>query len=147
MAGLAAVTKKIKLFASTPVLWLPPAVIALMGVTIDSIAPGRFGINIVTVDRPQSMTKLACGLEMIILGPLRNHQLTSKISAYVLNRYRYEYATEYVQVMKDLWTKGRSDFKGKHFTMEDCGLLPLPSSDIKLIAAGQSGQLRKMAAH
>ncbi|PMD57586.1 uncharacterized protein K444DRAFT_691706 [Hyaloscypha bicolor E] len=56
--------------------------------------------------------------------------------------YRYECATEYVQVMKDLWTKGRSDFKGKHFTMEDCGLLPLPSSDIKLIAAGQSGQLR-----
>lgn len=41
--------------------------------------------------------------------------------------------------MKDLWIKGQSDFKGKHFTMDDCRLLPLPSSDIKLIAAGQSG--------
>jgi len=48
MAGLAAVTKKIKLFASAPILLLPPAIVARMGVTIDSIAPGRFGINIVT---------------------------------------------------------------------------------------------------
>jgi pyrimidine oxygenase len=48
MAGLAAVTKKIKLFASTPVLLLPPAIVARMAVTIDSIAPGRFGINIFT---------------------------------------------------------------------------------------------------
>jgi pyrimidine oxygenase len=48
MAGLAAVTNKIMLFASVPVLVLPPAVVARMGSTIDSIAPGRFGINIVT---------------------------------------------------------------------------------------------------
>lgn len=48
MAGLAAVTKKIQLFASTPILVLPPAVVARMASTIDSIAPGRFGINIVT---------------------------------------------------------------------------------------------------
>jgi pyrimidine oxygenase len=48
MAGLAAVTKKIKLFASTSILLLPPAIGARMGVTIDSIAPERFGINIVT---------------------------------------------------------------------------------------------------
>jgi pyrimidine oxygenase len=48
MAGIAAVTRKIKLFASTAILTLPPAVVARMAVTVDSIAPGRFGINIVT---------------------------------------------------------------------------------------------------
>lgn len=48
MAGLAAVTKRIKLFASTAILTLPPAVCARMAVTVDSIAPGRFGVNIVT---------------------------------------------------------------------------------------------------
>lgn len=48
MAGLAAVTEKIKLFASTAILTLPPAIAARMATTIDSIAPGRFGINIVT---------------------------------------------------------------------------------------------------
>ncbi|KAF4630767.1 hypothetical protein G7Y89_g7366 [Cudoniella acicularis] len=48
MAGLAAMTKKIKLFASNPVLALPPAIVARMASTIDSIAPGLFGVNIVT---------------------------------------------------------------------------------------------------
>lgn len=48
MAGIAAVTSKIKLFASTAILTLPPAIAARMASTIDSIAPGRFGINIVT---------------------------------------------------------------------------------------------------
>jgi pyrimidine oxygenase len=43
VAGLAAVTSKIKLFASTAILTLPPAICARMAVTIDSIAPGRFG--------------------------------------------------------------------------------------------------------
>ena len=42
--GIAAVTTKIKLFASTAILTLPPALCARMAVTIDSIAPGRFGI-------------------------------------------------------------------------------------------------------
>ena len=48
MAGLAAVTDRIKLYASTPILALPPAIVARMAVTVDSIAPGRFGVNIVT---------------------------------------------------------------------------------------------------
>ena len=48
MVGLAAVTERIKLFASVAVLTLPPAMVARMAVTIDSIAPGRFGVNIVS---------------------------------------------------------------------------------------------------
>ncbi len=48
MSALAAVTSKIKLFASTAILSLPPALVARMASTVDSIAPGRFGINIVT---------------------------------------------------------------------------------------------------
>ncbi len=38
MAGLAAVTSRIKLFASTAILTMPPAVVARMAMTIDSIA-------------------------------------------------------------------------------------------------------------
>jgi len=48
MAGLAAVTSKIRLFASTAILTLPPAIVARMSVTIDSISGGRFGTNIVS---------------------------------------------------------------------------------------------------
>ena len=60
--------------------------------------------------------------------------------------YRYEYAQEYVQVMKELWSKGESNFKGKHFTMNDCKLLPKPLSPITIIAAGQSPRGTKFAA-
>ena len=48
MAGLAAVTSRIQLFASVAVLTIPPAFAARMAVTIDSIAHGRFGVNIVS---------------------------------------------------------------------------------------------------
>ena len=46
MAGIAAVTSKIKMYASIALLTLPPALAARMVSTIDSIAPGRFGVNI-----------------------------------------------------------------------------------------------------
>jgi pyrimidine oxygenase len=48
MAGLAATTERIRLVASSPILALQPAIAARMATTIDSIAPGRFGINIVS---------------------------------------------------------------------------------------------------
>jgi pyrimidine oxygenase len=40
IAGLVAVTSKIKLFASSVILTLPPVLVARMVITIDSIAPG-----------------------------------------------------------------------------------------------------------
>ena len=48
MAGLAAVTHRIRIFATAATLTLPPAIVARMASTIDSIAPGRFGVNLVT---------------------------------------------------------------------------------------------------
>lgn len=48
MAGLAAVTSKIQLFATSATLTLPPAIVARMASTIDSISHGRFGVNLVT---------------------------------------------------------------------------------------------------
>jgi alkanesulfonate monooxygenase SsuD/methylene tetrahydromethanopterin reductase-like flavin-dependent oxidoreductase (luciferase family) len=51
---------------------------------------------------------------------------------------RYDYASEYVQIMQDLWTKGVSDFKGDFFQMDDCKLSPRPSAHIPIVGAGQS---------
>src|ERR1700736_6000223 len=48
MAGLAAVTSKIRLYATVATLTIPPAIVARMASTIDSIAPGRFGGNLVS---------------------------------------------------------------------------------------------------
>lgn len=122
MSALAAVTSKIKLFASSAILTLPPALAARMAVTADSVAPGRFGINIVTGWQRAEYTQMGVWPGDAYFG------------------YRYDYATEYVQVMKDLWETGTSDLKGKHFTMDDCKLSPRPSKPIQIVAAGQSAR-------
>jgi pyrimidine oxygenase len=120
MAGLAAVTSKIKLFATSATLTMPPAIVARMTSTIDSISGGRFGVNLVTGwQRP----------EYSQMGLWPGDQFFGS---------RYDYLAEYVQVLRDLWGTGKSDFKGSHFTMEDCRLSPQPQADIKVICAGQS---------
>src|SRR6476659_3016181 len=48
MAGLAAVTSRIRLYATVPTLAVPPPIAARMGSTIDSISGGRFGLNVIT---------------------------------------------------------------------------------------------------
>src|SRR5580693_9408060 len=93
MAGIAAVTQRIKLIASSAVLTLPPAIVARMASTIDSIAPGRFGVNIVSGWQEAEYSQMG-------LWPGQEH----------FGR-RYEYSAEYVRIMRELWTQGRSDFK------------------------------------
>ena len=122
MAGLAAVTQRIKLYASVAVLTIPPAIVARMAVTIDSISRGRFGVNLVTGWQKAEYDQMG-------LWPGEEHYSR-----------RYDYLAEYVQVMRDLWTTGRSDFKGRFFTMDDCRLSPLPQTPIELVCAGQSDQ-------
>jgi pyrimidine oxygenase len=59
---------------------------------------------------------------------------------------RYDYSTEYVRVMRELWETGHSDFVGKYFQMEACKLSPRPVAPIKLVAAGQSDRGMEFAA-
>ncbi|KAK6950252.1 hypothetical protein Daesc_008578 [Daldinia eschscholtzii] len=123
MSALAAVTTKIKLFASVAVLTLPPALTARMATTIDSVAPGRFGVNIVTGWQSAEYTQMGLWPGDEYFG------------------YRYDYATEYVQIMKELWKEGVSNFKGKHFQMDDCKLSPRPKNlGVDIVAAGQSNR-------
>lgn len=120
MAGLAAVTSRIKLFATVPTLAIPPAIAARMCSTIDSISNGRFGLNVITGwQRPEY----------------------SQMGIWPGDEYfgrRYDFAAEYVQILRELWETGTSDFKGEFFRMDDCKLSPRPQADMKLICAGQS---------
>jgi pyrimidine oxygenase len=120
MAGLAAVTSRIKLFATVPTLAVPPAICARMCSTIDSISNGRFGLNVITGWQIPEYSQMG-------LWPG---------DAYFGHRYRY--AAEYVQILRDLWETGVSDLKGEFFTMNDCRLSPRPQADMKIICAGQS---------
>jgi pyrimidine oxygenase len=128
MAGLAAVTTKIQLFASVATLTIPPAIVARMAATIDSISHGRFGVNIVSGWQKAEYDQMG-------LWPGEAHF-----------ERRYKYCSEYVQVMNDLWNTGQSDFQGDFFQMTDCRLSPRPEKGIKLIAAGQSGRGMRFAA-
>ena len=120
MAGLAAVTKRIKLYATAPTLCLPPAITARMASTIDSISHGRFGLNLITGWQKPEYSQMG-------LWPG---------DAYFARRY--EYLTEYAQILRDLWETGRSDLKGAFFQMDDCRLSPQPQAPMKIICAGQS---------
>lgn len=120
MAGLAAVTSRIKLYATAPTLCLPPAIVARMASTIDSISNGRFGINLVTGWQRPEYSQMGLWPGDAYFGR------------------RYEYLSEYAQVLRDLWETGSSDLKGEFFQMEDCRLSPRPQGEMKIICAGQS---------
>lgn len=51
---------------------------------------------------------------------------------------RYAYLAEYATILRELWEKGQSDFKGEFFQMDDCRLSPQPQADMKVICAGSS---------
>jgi pyrimidine oxygenase len=128
MAGLAAVTSRIQLFATCAVLTVPPAFAARMAVTVDSISQGRFGINIISGWQRREYTQMG-------IWPGAEHY-----------RRRYDYCAEYVSIMRELWATGRSDLKGDFFQMDDCRCLPMPTARIPIICAGQSGAGTKFAA-
>lgn len=120
MAGLAAVTSRIELYATAATLTLPPAIVARMATTVDSISNGRFGVNLVTGwQKPE--------YEQMGLWPGDDYFAR-----------RYDYLTEYVTVLRDLWDQGQSDFKGEFLTMNDCRMSPTPQKPMKVICAGQS---------
>ena len=129
MAGLAAVTTRIQLFATCAVLTMPPPIAARMAVTIDSISHGRFGVNIISGWQRREYTQMG-------IWPGAEHY-----------RRRYDYCAEYVTIMHELWETGRSDFKGDFFQMDDCRCLPLPTAKIPIICAAQSDNGTRFAAH
>src|ERR1700722_2030384 len=128
MAGLAAATTRIKLFATCAVLTMPPPIAARMAVTVDSISHGRFGVNIISGWQRREYTQMG-------IWPGAEHY-----------KRRYEYCAEYVSVMQELWATGQSDFKGDFFHMDDCRLLPMPTAKIPIICAAQSDAGTRFAA-
>ncbi|MCR5880369.1 LLM class flavin-dependent oxidoreductase [Phenylobacterium sp. J367] len=92
-----------------------------MASTIDSIAPGRFGINLVTGWQKAEYDQMG-------LWPGEAHYKT-----------RYRYLAEYATVLRELLETGKSDFKGEYFTMNDCRVSPTPK-DTKIICAGSSDE-------
>jgi pyrimidine oxygenase len=121
-AMLAPVTSRIKLIPSVTLLSLHPAVAARMAATIEAACPGRFGLNIVSGWYKQEFEQMG-------LWPGDAHF-----------ERRYDYATEYTQILRQLWETGTSNFKGEFFQFDNAEIKPRPTTPIDLVCAGQSGR-------
>jgi pyrimidine oxygenase len=120
MAALAADTSRIGLFPSVTLLSTHPAVAARMIATIDDISNGRCGLNIVTGWNKPEYTQM---------GLWRGDEYFER---------RYDYAAEYLSIVKALWRDGGVTHNGEFFKLDDCVVLPKPGREIPIVCAGQS---------
>lgn len=120
MAACAAVTSRIQLYASVAIPTIHPGVIAKMASTIDDISKGRFGVNIVS-----GWNKL----EYSQMGLWQGDDYFKR---------RYEYAAQYLDLLRALWTEDRVTHHSDFFHFDDCKSYPKPSRQIPIICAGQS---------
>lgn len=108
-AAIAPLTRRLKLFSTINPLLYHPAVAAKLIATVDQISGGRFGINIVTGNTLEEIEQM--GLVPPGYGD-----------------YRYEYAQEWIEVVKQLWSQPRTDFDGRFFHLRGCVSDPKPAS-------------------
>jgi pyrimidine oxygenase len=120
MAALAEATDRIQLYGSVALPTVHPAITARRAATIDHISQGRFGINLVSGWQKAEYEQMG-------LWPGDVHY-----------ERRYQYAREYVDILKLLWTRRDVDYDGEFFHLRDCRILPHPERPLPLVCAGQS---------
>jgi len=120
MAGIAAVTKRVKVWATLHAILHNPAVAAKMIATLDQISDGRAGLNIVA-------------------GAYRGEfEQMDAWDAALDHDARYDLTEEWTQIVKRLWREPSVTFKGKYFDFRDCVSEPKPLKPPFLICAGMS---------
>ena len=106
-AGLAEATERIMVFATSHVPTAHPVLAAKQAVTIDHIANGRFGLNLV-------MGWFTPEMEMFG-GKQKEHD------------ERYRYGAEWLEIVKRLWTEDEPfDFDGRFFQLRGVRGEPKP---------------------
>lgn len=128
-AALAAVTRRISIFATVHIPLFHPVVVAGMASTIDHVSGGRFSINVVAGWSADELGMFGLGL--------RAHD------------ERYEYAAEWIELLKRLWTAEELfDHHGRY--LDAVGLiskpLPLQRPYPAIMSAGSSPAGRRFAA-
>lgn len=129
--AIAARTSKLKLFVTINPLLFHPAVAAKMIATLDDVSGGRIGINVVTgntLDEYEQMGLVPDGY----------------------NEHRYEYAEEWTEILKSLWSQEKTTFNGRFFNLTDCVSAPKPQQKPypSIVSAGTSDEgLRYGAKH
>ncbi len=128
-AGLSQATKRIGVLTTSHVPTVHPVMAAKQATTVDHISNGRFALNIV------------CGWfrpELEMFGaPLMEHDM------------RYEYAAEWIEIVKMLWTReDEFDYEGRFLRVNKGFSMPKPIQKPfpPLMNAGASGKGQHFAA-
>ena len=128
-AGLAQATQRACVFTTSHVPTVHPIMAAKQATTVDHISGGRFALNIV------------CGWfspELEMYGaPIMPHDT------------RYEYAAEWIEIIKLLWTRQEDfDYEGKFLRVKKGFAMPKPLQTPfpPLMNAGSSGKGQHFAA-
>ena len=122
MAGIAALTKRVKVWATLHAILHNPVVAAKMIATLDHISGGRAGLNIVAGAYRGEFE------QMDAWDPNLDHDA------------RYDLTEEWTKIVKRLWREKRVDFQGRYFTIKDCMSEPKPLRRPELICAGMSAR-------
>lgn len=122
MAGIAALTKRVKVWATLHAILHNPVVAAKMIATLDRISGGRAGLNIVAGAYRGEFEQMDAWDESL------NHDT------------RYDLTEEWTRIVKRLWTEKRVDFQGRYFDIKDCVSEPKPLRRPDLICAGMSAR-------
>lgn len=117
--GLAAVTTQLEIMiAMRPTYHLPVALAAKQAATIHAIADGRLSLNLVSSWWAEEA-----------------RQYGAEFSAH---DDRYQFTTEYVEVLRGLWSTTPYSFAGDHFQLEGTYLEPKPTTLPTIYAGGES---------
>ncbi len=106
-SAIAPLTSRLKLFSTINPLLYHPVVAAKLIASVDEVSQGRFGINIVTGNTLEELDQMGIVPEGY-------------------GDYRYEYADEWLRVMKLLWSQDRTSFDGRFFHLRNCVSDPKP---------------------
>ena len=127
--ALLAVTERIRIYSTVHVPMFHPLVMAKMGATLDHLSNGRWGLNVVSGFGPE----------------------TDQIGKALLpHDERYRQTTEYISILKALWTAAPGTFshRSKFYTVEQGFVSPLPVQQPHppIANAGVSEAAREMTA-
>src|ERR1700742_3024140 len=119
-SGLLAATKRITVFGTVHAPLFHPLIAAKEMVTADHIGAGRFGLNLVAGWNEGEFAMF--GVEQ------REHE------------ERYDYAQEWIEVVKRAWSAEEFDFDGRYFKLSGVRAKPGPIGGTRpvIMNAGQS---------
>ncbi|MGE7781018.1 dimethylsulfone monooxygenase SfnG [Peribacillus sp. NPDC097264] len=124
-SALAAVTNKLNIITAVlPGLW-HPGVMAKIISTIDHISNGRASVNIVS-------------------GWFKG-EFHGYGEPWLDHDERYRRSEEFIEVLKEMWTQEKSNYRGDFYRLNDTPLKPKPINPPKIFQGGNSRAAKEMA--